>query len=188
MLHSLLSNNTPLWAKTIVHLSFDAPLGCFHFLAINNAAVNVHLVIVWTYLFISLASHFILSDNCVDFTISQSFFFFLIDIHRNHSLGTKEPAGTISLQCPSAQAQSHLRDAVQLWHWPPNLLTPSTIPSHSSGTALLNHSCLSSTTAGLSPRKSAQAPAHTSSDQIQEGLSSSGGCDRSHFTSTQGHT
>ena len=54
---------------------------------------------------------------------------------------------------------------------------------------LLSHSCLSSSTAGLTPRRPAQAPAHTMSpDQIWEGLSSIGGDDRSYFTSTQEHT
>ena len=54
---------------------------------------------------------------------------------------------------------------------------------------LLSHSCLSSSTAGLTSRRPAQAPAHTMSPyQIQEGLSSIGGHDRSYFTSTPEHT
>ena len=67
------SDSPPLWANALVHSSFNAPLGYFHFVAINNAAVNIGLV-VWTSVFLC---HQILSFKLIGviFTISHPFLF-----------------------------------------------------------------------------------------------------------------
>lgn len=57
----------PLFVHHFMHLWVVS-----HFMAIN-AALNVHLIIVWASVLISLPSDFILGVDWVDFTLSQPF-------------------------------------------------------------------------------------------------------------------
>ena len=68
------SDSPPLWANALVHSSFNAPLGYFHFVAINNAAVNIGLV-VWTSVFLC---HQILSFKLIGVILPSLTLFYLL--------------------------------------------------------------------------------------------------------------
>lgn len=77
--------------------------------------------------------------------------------------GKKNLVSTISLLCPSAQTQCHLQEAVQYWHWLPNVLITNPTPLHSGSAVLLCQAYLSPSMVVPSPRRPEQATAHTMS-------------------------
>ena len=72
-------------------------------------------------------------------------------LHEDTSAGTKELASTASLPRPSAYTQSYLWKAARHQDCPPDLHTSSPNSLCPGGTALPNHSCLSSSTAATPP-------------------------------------